>query len=286
MNNSIGTVVQGKQILDLPLQARRALDFLSTVGGVAAGTDGSNINGNRAGAVNLTLDGLNVNENLVDGLTAVTNSAGFSVDRIEEIRVITSPADAELGRGSAQIQLISRGGTNVFHGSPFEENRNTLLTANNWFNNSHGVNPVTHEMVSPRPVLIRNQYGGRVGGPIVKNKTFFNFTYEGARRVSATPTNSVCTRKARGKAFSAISRVSATPTPLQPRPLTVVTTGGDPVQPDAATGPLQNVNVLTPRIQPEPWPHSSMSTCHCPTISWWAMDSTRPALRLMRRHAA
>jgi hypothetical protein len=244
-NANIGTVVQGKQILDLPLQARSALDFLSTVGGVAAGTDGSNINGNRAGAVNLTLDGLNVNENLVDGLTAVTNSAGFSVDRIEEIRVITSPADAELGRGSAQIQLISRGGTNVFHGSLFEENRNTLLTANNWFNNSHGVNPVTHEMVSPRPVLIRNQYGGRVGGPIVKNKTFFNFTYEGERRVSATPTNSVVyTQSARQgifRYFPGVRNANAASTTTPP----VVTTGGDPVQPAAATGPLQNVNVLT-----------------------------------------
>jgi hypothetical protein len=184
---------------------------------VAAGTDGSNINGNRAGAVNLSLDGLNVNENLTDGLTAVSASAGFSVDRVEEIRVITSPADAELGCGSSQIQLISRGRTNNFHGSLFEEHRNTLLTANNWFNNSRGVNPVTHEMVSPRPVLIRNQYGGRLGGPIVHNKTFFNFTYEGERRVSATPTNSIVyTQRALQGSFryfpGAVTRM-----PLQPQ---------------------------------------------------------------------
>ena len=167
-NANIGTVVQGKQILDLPLQARSALDFLSTVGGVAQSADGTyaNINGNRVGSVNISLDGLNVNENLTDGLGAVNASAGFSVDRVQEIRVITSPADAELGRGSAQIQLISRGGTSNFHGSLFEENRNTALTANNWFNNAKGVNPITGKMVAPRPVLIRNQFGARLRGAL------------------------------------------------------------------------------------------------------------------------
>lgn len=187
-NANIGTVLQGTRILDLPLQARSALDLLSTVGGVAQSTDGtlSNINGNRSGTVNISLDGLNVNENLTDGLAPVNASAGFSVDRVEEIRVITSPPDAELGRGSAQIQLISRGGTNTVHGSVFEENRNTALTANNWFNNQKGTSAITRQPVAPRPVLIRNQFGARLGGPIIKNRTF-SISRTRARGVSLPP---------------------------------------------------------------------------------------------------
>jgi hypothetical protein len=254
-NANIGTVVQGKQILELPLQARSALDFLSTVGGVAQSTDGTfgNINGNRVGSVNISLDGLNVNENLTDGLGAVNASAGFSVDRVEEIRVITSPADAELGRGSAQIQLISRGGTNAFHGSAFEENRNTALTANNWFNNQKGINPVTGQVISPRPVLIRNQFGARLGGPLIKNRTFFNFTYEGERRVSAIPVNALTyTASARQGIFryfpgarnaNAAALTGAT-----------VDINGNPIQPAAATGPLQSANLFTtdPTRPPDP----------------------------------
>ena len=244
-NANIGTVVQGKQILDLPLQARSALDFLSTVGGVAQSADGtfSNINGNRAGAVNISLDGLNVNENLTDGLGAVNSSAGFSVDRVEEIRVITSPADAELGRGSAQIQLISRGGTNGFHGSLFEENRNTALTANNWFNNQKRISPITQQAVAPRPVLIRNQFGARLGGPVIKNRTFFNFTYEGERRVSATPVNALTyTALARQGVFRYFPGVrNANATALSGATVDV---NGNPVQPPGSAGPLQSVNLF------------------------------------------
>ncbi len=255
-NANIGSVVQGKQILDLPLQARSALDLIATTGGAALSPDGTYdvINGNRAGSTVLTLDGVNMNENLTDGFAAVNTAEGFSVDRIEEIRVITAPADAEYGRGSAQIQMISRGGTNNWHGSLFEENRNTALTANNWFNNAKGINPITDAMVAPRPVLIRNQFGGRVGGPIIKNKTFFNFTYEGQRQIQGNPENSlVYTASARQGIFryypgARNTNASSTTTPP------TVNTSGNPVQPSTATGPLQSVNLFAtdPTRTPDP----------------------------------
>src|SRR5881396_557320 len=87
-----------------------------------------------------------------------------SPDLVEEVRVIASPADAELGRGTAQVQVATRAGTNQFRGSLFWTNRNSALDASNWFNNFSGVS---------KDYQNRNQFGGRLGGPIIKNKTFF-----------------------------------------------------------------------------------------------------------------
>jgi len=107
--------------------------------------------------------------------------------------VITSPADAEFGRGSGQILLNSRAGSNEFHGSLFEYNRNTSLTANNWFNNQPG---------DPREVLVRNQFGARPGGPIKRNKTFFHFLWESQRiQQSGATTRTVYTETARQDLF-------------------------------------------------------------------------------------
>src|SRR5207237_28102 len=136
-------------------------------------------NGARAGALNITIDGTNVRDNFLDQIVFSSRAATVSVDRIAEFRIITSPADAEYGRGSGQIQAISRAGTNEFHGSLFEEHRDTNLTSNTWFNNQLGSDPVTGKAIAPRNFLIRNQFGGRAGGPIRNNHTFFNFNYEG-----------------------------------------------------------------------------------------------------------
>jgi hypothetical protein len=78
--------------------------------------------------------------------------------------------------------MLTRSGTNEFHGSVFESHRNTVLTANTWFNNLRG---------TPRNVLIRNQFGGRLGGPIIKNRTFFHFLYDGQREVTKNSVTSV-----------------------------------------------------------------------------------------------
>ena len=93
----MGTVVQGRALLDLPLEARNALDLLTTQAG-AAGTGGQNFSGNRSGSLNITLDGTNIQENLINGLATTQNANRTSVDRIEEFRVVTSPAAAELAR--------------------------------------------------------------------------------------------------------------------------------------------------------------------------------------------
>ncbi len=198
MTSSVGNVVTGRQVLELPLQGRSAYDLIATQAGVL----GFNFSGNRTGSMNVTLDGVNIQDNLLNGAfyTAVANSV--RVDRIEEFRIITSPTDAELGRGSGQIQMLTRSGTNQYHGSLFHEHRNTPLTANTWFNNQRGLNPATGAPVSPRNNLIRNQYGGRIGGPVRRNRTFFHFGYEGQRqRERNAVTTTVYTAAARQGVF-------------------------------------------------------------------------------------
>ena len=158
-----GGILTGQKVLELPLPSRDALGLVLT----QAGLVGTNFAGAQRVALNITLDGINIQDNRIN--VGIASTLFTSVDRIEEVRVITSPADAEFGRGSGQILLNLRAGSNEFHGSLFEYNRNTSLTANNWFNNQRG---------DPREVLVRNQFGARLGGPIKRNKTFFRVFVE------------------------------------------------------------------------------------------------------------
>jgi hypothetical protein len=99
-------------------------------------------------------------------------------DSLQEFRVTTTNPNAEQGRSSgAQISLVTRSGSNQWHGSLFETHRNTVTTANDFFNNAAGVE---------RPQLLRNIFGGSVGGPIKNDRAFFFFTYEGFREATAT----------------------------------------------------------------------------------------------------
>ena len=135
--STVGTVIGGEKLLDLPLVGRSAYDLIGLQAGVS-GTNGENFNGARAGSLNITLDGMNVRFNLLDALVQSSSVQGMSVDQIQELRIITSPADSEYGRGSGQIQAITRSGTNQFHGALFAENRVGALSANAWFNNQRG----------------------------------------------------------------------------------------------------------------------------------------------------
>jgi hypothetical protein len=95
------------------------------------------------------------------------------VDSVQEMRTETAnPLSAE-GRGSgAQVALVTKSGTNTFHGSAYDYNRTAATTANTFFNNRNGV---------ARPPLTRNQFGASLGGPAIRNKLFFFFNYEGRR---------------------------------------------------------------------------------------------------------
>jgi len=244
LSASVGTVISGKRVLELPLAGRNAMDLLKTQAGVTGANGGQNFNGARVGSLNISVDGTNAQDNLLNSLFLATVSSGISVDRIEEFRIVTSPADAELGRGSGQIQALTRSGTNTFHGSLFEEHRDRSLNANSFFNNQRG---------QGRDRLIRNFFGGRVGGPIRKNRTFFNFFYERRyERFSQTVTSTVLTSQARQGLWrfypGARNANALSPTPT-------VDLDGNPVRPAAATGDLQTINVFgrdPNRMAPDP----------------------------------
>lgn len=224
---SVDGVLSGRRIQELPLPDRDALGLVLTQPGLL----GDNFAGSRIGALNVSRDGINVMDQRVN---IGVNSVIFeSVDTVEEVRVVTSPVDAELGRGSGQVQILTRSGTNEFHGSVFEQHRNTALNANNWFNNLNGI---------PRDALVLNQFGGRLGGPIVHNKTFFHFSYEGWRQRTADLINATTyTQTARQGLFRFFPGIEnsntngATPT---------VDADGNPVRPAVAAGGLQTINLF------------------------------------------
>jgi hypothetical protein len=131
----------------------------------------SRVNGTRQGSNNATLDGMEVNDPVAPRLgltmTPMTN------DTVEEFRIVTTGGKAEYGRSAGgQVQMITRSGTNEFHGKAWDYLRNTVLNANNFYNNQSG---------GTRPKFVQNQFGGSGDGPIRKDKTFFFGEYDGRR---------------------------------------------------------------------------------------------------------
>ncbi len=134
--------------------------------------DGS-VTGARTDQTNVTLDGLEMNDNATGQFGAIVGNA--PVDSVQEFRGVTAGPLSSAGEGGGgQFELVTRGGSNDFHGALVEYHRDTDLEANDWFNNNNS--PAT-----PRPPLIRNQFGGNVGGPILRQKAFFFFDYNGRR---------------------------------------------------------------------------------------------------------
>ena len=179
---TVGNVFGAKLLDSLPVQFRDSPAALLGLqpGVVLAGSNDPS--GNRDGAVtgaradqgNITIDGLDANDQATGQAFATVGNA--PVDAVQEFRGITAGVTSDLGRSSgAQIQLVTKSGTNDWHGAAYEYHRNTVTAANSFFNNSAGV---------PRAALIRNQFGGSLGGPVKKDKLFFFFNYEGRRDAS------------------------------------------------------------------------------------------------------
>ena len=143
----------------------------------AGASRNGSVSGARADQNNITVDGIDAS-NFTIG-QAFTQVAPTPIDAIQEFRTEVANPLADIGRGSgAQTVITTKGGTNDWHGNAREYHRNTATEANDFFNNSSGV---------PRPALIRNQFGGNIGGPVKRDKLFFFFDYDGRRDASATP---------------------------------------------------------------------------------------------------
>src|SRR5467141_3730895 len=192
-SSSVGTVLPEYKVRDLPLGGRNVMDLLGTTGGTGPTEDNFDgfFAGGRLNAVNVTRDGFNVTDGRYN--YGALTSTYTSPDLVEEIRIITAPVDAEYGRGSGQVQMVTRSGTNQFRGSAFWTNRNSALDASKWFNNFNGV---------PKDYENRNQFGARLGGPIIKNKTFFFVLVDEQRYIfRQTFIGSVLTEQARNGIF-------------------------------------------------------------------------------------
>src|SRR5437899_657585 len=168
---TIGQVLAEKQVRDLPLVSNNVLDLMQTMAGVRGATLGESTTfaGISTGMVNTVRDGLSVQDGrYANGVGATTQ---IHPDMVAEFRVILTPVDAEMGRGNGQVQILTRSGTNQFHGTGAWANRNSALDANTWSNNKQVVNGAWKPGQSAW--VNRNQLTGSLGGPIVKNKTFF-----------------------------------------------------------------------------------------------------------------
>ena len=184
---TLGNAFNEKQVASLPIEGRNVVELLSLQPGVtflgkfAGNDDGDSrsgaVNGARSDQSNVTLDGVDVNDQ--NKGYAFNSVLRMTQDSVEEFRVTTSNPNADAGRGSgAQVTLVTKSGTNTFHGSLYEYNRNALFTANDYFNKQ---TQLQNGEPNKQPALVRNVFGGSVGGPVLKDKLFFFVNYEGRR---------------------------------------------------------------------------------------------------------
>src|SRR6516225_3521231 len=185
---TLGATFDSKQILALPFEGRDAAGVLSLQPGVTYTGNNPNLNstvdtrngalnGGRSDQANITLDGVDNNQQSLG--TAFQGAVRSTLDSIEEFRVTTVGNNADQGRSSGgQITLLTKSGTNSFHGSLYEQHRPTVTAANDWFNKQA---ELSNGLPNVPGKVIRNTFGGALGGPIIKDRLFFFGTYEGQR---------------------------------------------------------------------------------------------------------
>ena len=182
----VGASIDSKQVSELPLGGQRNFAFLTRLspgvvpnepGARDAQGGGFSANGVRSnGQNNFLLNGVDNNVNVIDFLNQTSYVIGPSVEAIGELRIMTNGYNAEYGRGAGGVVNVTlKSGTNQIHGALFEYLQNRDLNANRWENNLNG---------KPRGAYGQNQFGGAVGGPAIKNRTFWFADYQGTRLTS------------------------------------------------------------------------------------------------------
>ncbi|MDQ2900063.1 MAG: TonB-dependent receptor [Acidobacteriota bacterium] len=215
-NASLGQVVESRKVLEMPLNGRNVFGLVALVPGVVPGGQsgttptGTNpfawgnyqIGGGQSNQSAAYIDGAPINA-IYSNLTALVPTQ----DAIQEFRVQTNNLGPEFGHlAGGAINLTTKSGTNAFHGSAYEFFRNRVLNANTFFNNKAGVQ---------RPAFSQNQYGANVGGPVIKDKTFFFFGWEGFRlRQGASYVYSVPTDAMRAGDFSNVRNAGGAIVPI------------------------------------------------------------------------
>ena len=178
---SVGDLLPKAEVQSLPVPVRDVLQLISSTAGTGAERSFA---GQGIRAVNFSRDGIVINDTRygVGSDFQGQNATYVSSDLVEEVQVVTAAADAEAAGGSAQVRLQTRSGTNQYHGALFLANNNSALNANDWFNNQKG---------APKSYVNQNQYGGRLGGPIIKNRAFFFVLIDNQKYIAKQTTNSI-----------------------------------------------------------------------------------------------
>jgi Carboxypeptidase regulatory-like domain len=225
-SSELGTTVDEEQIKTLPLNGRNFVSLTRTVPGVLRGIPGSNIdgagslawrasasfsaNGQRPRDNNYILDGVDNNETWLQTVVLFP-----SVDALDEFKLQTSTYSAEFGRSlGGVVNLQIKSGSNEMHGSLFEFHRNDAFDANNFFNNLAG---------RPKPDFSQHQFGGTVGGPLLRDRTFYFFDFQGYRVTQGqTFLSTVPSARMRRGDFGEVNRVIYDPLTGQPFPGNVI----------------------------------------------------------------
>src|SRR6476646_8076653 len=227
-SSELGTTFQNEQIEALPLNGRNFVSLTRTIPGILRPPPGANIdgagslawragsgfsaNGQRPRDNNYLLDGVDNNETWLQTVVIFP-----SVDALDEFKMQTSTYSAEFGKSlGGVVNLQIKSGSNQFHGSAYDFNRNDAFDANNFFNELAG---------RAKPDFSQHQYGGTIGGPIQKDTTFFFFDYQGYHvNQGATYLSTVPSAKMRAGDFSELSRIIYDPVTHLPFPGNIIPT--------------------------------------------------------------
>src|SRR5215469_10267119 len=172
--NTLATTIDPNQVQDLPLAGRDILPMATLVSGAQSGGDErfTTYNALPNGAVNITIDGTSANsQRYRTSTTGFFTFAPLRLGAFDEVSVATSELTADAGaEGSTQVRFVTKRGTNQFHGNLFWQAINSYFSANSYTNNALGI---------PRPLQVLNDWGGSLGGPILRNRLFFFVNFEG-----------------------------------------------------------------------------------------------------------
>lgn len=164
------THIETDQLQELPISSRQPMSMVSLQPGVVNnGTMGTVVNGQRASFTSITLDGVNIQDNFIRQGDIDFSPNQLFLSQTSEFSINTQNGPASVGGGSSAVSIVSPRGTNAWHGQAFLYYFSNKWAANPWFNNAFGI---------PNSALNQDQYGGQVGGPIIKNKLFAYGSYE------------------------------------------------------------------------------------------------------------
>ncbi len=249
---TLGVVIDSKKIADLPTLTRNPYDLIATAGNVTSSQDaglsrrggGYQVNGLRASSNNILLDGTSNNDEFVADV-----GQRVPLDAVQEFSVLTTNFTAEYGRAAGGVvNVVTKSGTNSFHGTAYEFNRVSDLASNTFDNNALGIK---------KPVFTRNQFGYAVGGPVIKDKLFFFQSTEWIRVRSSSPTivyipspELLAASNANTQNFFSGATVRSNAVSLGTFSRNrLIALGQDPCSGGAATGPCKSFNADTPMFR-------------------------------------